>query len=321
MSIVSKAARGGKFDLLHLIAGAAIIMSVALAGFGVAGEYGFGAGLFASLGAGFLLALTLLTEVAAARLLLATEAHIGARTAGGYGKAAAALGVFAVLTAWNLFAGHLGAQAIDRAGVADRRAPLEQGLADAGAALLAAEDDLAAFDAAEQRRAETLAGGLRGAFAAGYVTAASRSLRTMGDDGAAASRRAALSAALRDARADHARAEAAMAHAPSGRAEHELWIVALVLELLKGALVWLARPRQAQGQGHTLDVACANLAALNAAARAALKSRCASILATLRHIEQAERTAASKPGGVKGRTPSLRWRFEPMRMAAQRVLA
>ena len=130
-----------------------------------------------------------------------------------------------------------------------------------------------------------MAAALRGAFESGYVTAGARSMRTMADPGREA-RRATLAGSLADARSADAVAETKLAAAPTGRADLELWAFALVLELLKGALAWFATGARVGSRERT-DLTGLDPRTLGPADRRALKSRCASILATIRHLEAA----------------------------------
>lgn len=228
------AAAGGKPWLMETVAAGAVLLSAGLAAVGVAGLVGWGSPL-AAIGTGVLVAGTLLAETAAARL----PAHADARWREGARVKAGLVGLgFLALTAWNVTAGHMGMAAINDAGVADKRRPLEETAAGAEAARITAEEALAAFDARSERQAEAMASGLRGAFESGYVTSGARALSNVSSEREA--QRAPLAEAVAATRAADRQAQGALAGAPKGRPDHELWLFSWVLELLKGALVWFA---------------------------------------------------------------------------------
>lgn len=268
-----------KPSLLQTVSWGAVGLSATLAAIGVAGLVGADSPL-AAIGSAIIIAGTLLTEIAAARLPVEAERRwIENRPKG----AAVALG-FLALTGWNVAAGHLGMVAIDSAGVANAREPLALAAAEADAARTTAEEALAAFDAETERQQDGMAAALRGAFESGYVSAGARSVRTMADPGRE-TRRGALAATVATARTADAVAEAKLAAAPTGRADLELWAFALILEILKGALAWFSTGIARNiPMGTQIDAHPASLSPLE---RRALKSRCASILATIRHLEAA----------------------------------
>jgi len=265
--------------LLESVSWGAVALSAGLAAVGVAGLVGMESTL-AKLGTFVLVAGTVLTETAATRLPTHAERHWRANSKL---KAAAVLAGFAVLTGWNLIAGHFGMVAIDRAGVADKREPLVAAAAATDSARTTAEEALAAFDAETERRSVSNAAALRGAFESGYVTASARAIN--GADAERETRRAGLAAAVSQTRAADRTAYAALAAAPTGRPDFELWAFAIVLELLKGALVWFASAAGAASAPLAARVADPRL--LSPAARRQLKSECASMLARLRHMEAA----------------------------------
>lgn len=279
-------APGARPLLMETVSWGAIALSTVLAAVGVAGIIGWESWL-AKLGTGILIGGTLLTEIAASRLPVHAERRIREGGLPGWAKGAAVIAGFGVLTAWNVIAGHFGMAAIDGAGVADKRAPIERAAAIADADRETAEEALAAFDAAATAQRDALAAGLRGAFESGYVTAASRSLRS--DDGADAAReeRAALARDVARTRAADRAAEAELARAPTGRRDIELWAFAIVLELLKGALVWFATASRAVVASAPMARRDVDLKTLLPAERRELKRWCASTMASLRHIEAA----------------------------------
>ncbi len=236
---IAGAFRQGRPWLMEGVAWGGVILSTGLGAIGVSGLVGWASAL-AIAGSVALIGGTLLTETAASRLPVHADARYREKA---WVKGTLVVIGFALLTAWNVTAGHMGMVAIDRAGVADVRAPLEQAVNQANAALRGATDALEAFDAEAAQRDALLADGLRGAFQAGYVTAASRSLRA--DDGRTEAR-ARLVASRSMAEANQATAQANLDRAPVGRSDWELWAFALLLELIKGALVWMAQSSERQ---------------------------------------------------------------------------
>jgi len=270
--------------LMESVSWGGVALSAVLAGVGVIGLVGFESPL-AKVGSGILLAGTCLTEIAAARLPIHAQKRFAE---GGWIKGSIVVLGFACLTAWNVIAGHFGMVAIDAAGVNDARAPLERAAAEADAARETAEEALAAFDAESRQQSEAMGWALRGAFESGFVTSAARNARESAD--ARALRREGLARDVSQARAADRAAEAALEAAPAPRADHELWGFALVIELLKGALVWFAtaseRRKPTTIVGNSTIIA-ADPRTASPAERRALKTYCASTLATLRHLEAA----------------------------------
>lgn len=262
-----------------------VAVSAVLAGIGVVGLI-WGESALSKVGAAILLVGTVMTEIAASRLPLHAQRRFAE---GGWVKGCAVVVGFASLTAWNVVGAHFGMVAIDAAAVQDVRAPLERTAAETDAARETAEEALAAFDAESRRESEQMGIALRGAFESGYVTAAARSATA--NSAARSDRRVILAQDVSEARAEDRAAEVALEAAPHGRPDHELLGFALVLELLKGALVWFATASERRarsgsnptGPKHTqLDPRTAS-----AAERRALKTYCASTLATIRHLEAA----------------------------------
>lgn len=222
---------------MEWIAFGAVLLSCAVAGIGASGIVGWGS-VLAAVGTAVLVIGTFFTEFAASRLPVEAESRWreNRRTV-----SALVVAGFVLLTAWNVTAGHMGMVAINEAGVADKRGPPVAALAAAAANRETAEEALAAFDAATERQDAVLGDALRGAFAQGIVT---RSTQALSGAGAArAEQRNPLAERVATARAGERQAEARLAAAPRGRPDRELWAFALVLELLKGALVWFCTPR------------------------------------------------------------------------------
>lgn len=231
---------GENAGLMEGVAFGAVVVSAGLAGIGVSSIVGWESEL-AVAGSLALIAGTLFTELAASRLPVQAESRFreGRKVVGGIVVAG-----FLALTGWNVVAGHMGMVAINAAGVADKRAPLEAAAAQADARRIAAEDAVTAFDAATDRQADLWRDGLRGVDPR-FVSAGTRRMQAAADAAAERDReRMALVEARAEAQAEDRAAEAAIAAAPTGRPDHELWAFALILELLKGALVWFCTPRR-----------------------------------------------------------------------------
>lgn len=272
--------------LMEGVSAGGVLLSVVVAGIGVAGMIGFASPL-AKVGSVVLIAATLLTEVAACRLPTHAQARFAEGGVAGWLKGSLVVLGFGALTGWNLIAAHFGAVAIDHAALQDRRAPLERAAAEADAARETAEEALAAHDAEAREERESMALALRGAFESGYITSSSRNAREAAGD--RAERRVALAQAVTDARGRDRAAERALEAAPKPRPDLHLWLFACVLELVKGCLVWFAtagerRNKTTLKSGHFI---ADDPRTLSPAERRELKSRCASILATIRHMEAA----------------------------------
>lgn len=244
-----------RLTLLETVAWGGVVTSAALAGVGVAGIVGWATTLTQA-GSAILIAGTLMTEIAASRMPVAAQDHWNAGSVGGRVKAVIVIGGFAVLTTWNVFAGHMGADAINRASVADKRAPIERALTLAEAELATAERLLADYDRETERRAEARQQTIMGADGR-YVTARSRA-QDQADEAAdhREAGRAPLVGEITEAEANVAAARLDLRNAPNGRPDHELWAFALILELIKGALVWFAAPvrRRVQIAGNVLPI-------------------------------------------------------------------
>ncbi len=227
-----------KSVLLEGVANAAVLLSAGVAVIGVSGVIGWSTPLTIA-GSGILLGATILTELAASRLPVEAQK----RWAEGGRMKACFVGLgFAALTAWNVTAGHMGMEAINRDSVAAQRAPLERAFIDARAASDAADKLLADYDAETQRRAAARLQVIMGADGR-YVT--QRGRETERAERAADEReagRAPLVEGAADKDAAEARARLELENAPAGRPQHELWGLAIILELLKGALLWFAAP-------------------------------------------------------------------------------
>lgn len=282
-----KAEFASKPWLMESVSFGGVALSVALATIGVAGLIGFESGL-AKVGSAVLIGGTVLTELAATRLPLHAQRRFGE---GAWLKGSLVILGFGALTCWNLLASHFGMQAIEAASLQDRRAPLERAAAESDAAREVAEEALTEFDAETRRQSEQMGVALRGAFESGYVTAAARNARESSD--ARAERRVSLAQAVTDARGADRAAERALAAAPEPRPDRDLWGFAIILELIKGALVWFAtaserRARPAIISGPSSEAKkIIDPRSMSPAERRELKRWAASTLATIRHMEAA----------------------------------
>jgi hypothetical protein len=235
----------GRPWLMEGCAGVAVVLSIVLAAIGVSGLVGW-ASPYAVAGSLLLIAFTTLAEVVACRLPIHAEARAREGGWSGWIKAALTVAGFVVLTLVNLAVGHMGLKAIDAAGVADGRAPFVQRLAQAEAAETAAKSSLAAHDKAAAD-AQAVWAKAQDQVDVRYVTAGTKRLAAA--EAAAKDRaqaRALLVDTLAKAEAAAKTAKAEMARAPNPRPDLELWGVALVLEILKGALMWFATPATAR---------------------------------------------------------------------------
>jgi hypothetical protein len=259
-------------------------LSAVLAGVGVAGLIGFESPL-AKVGSAVLVLGTLLTEVAAARLPVHAQRRF---TEGAWSKGSLVVLGFIGLTGWNLVSAHMGMQAIDAAALQDRRAPLERAAAESDAARETAEEALAAHDAEAREERESMGLALRGAFQSGYITSSTRNAREAAED--RAKRRVALAQAVTDARGADRAAERALEAAPRPRPDLHLWLFALTLELIKGALVWFstAGERRISRDKNPISIpGNSDPRSMSVAERRELKRWAASTLASIRHLEAA----------------------------------
>lgn len=279
--------------LMEGVAFGGVALSGVLATVGVIGLVGLESPL-AKVGSAVLVVGTLLTELAASRLPLHAQKRFGE---GAWIKGSLTVLGFGGLTLWNLAAAHAGMQAIDAAALADRRAPLERAAAEADAAREVAEEALREYDAETRRQSESMGSALRGAFESGYVTAAARNARESAE--ARAEGRVELAQAVTDTRGADRAAERALEAAPQPRPDLHLWLFACVLELIKGCLVWFSSASERRGRLDAKGTSASNSVlqcntklagdprSMSPAERRELKSRCASLLATIRHMEAA----------------------------------
>lgn len=273
--------------LLEGVAWGGVATSAALAGVGVADIFGWSTTLTAA-GSAIIVVGTVLTETAASRLPVAAQAHAAAGSIAGWAKCLATIAGFAALTTWNVYAGHMGAETINRASVAEKRAPLELAAAEAGAGLAAATRALADYDAETQRRAVARQQTIMGADGR-YVTARSRAQAEA--EAAIDERQGArgdLVAAVTAKDSASARAEIELRNAPAGLPGYQLWAFALILELIKGALVWFAAPvrRRVGFSGNVLPIEPAAYAEMSEAELTEIESRASAAKALAQHARR-----------------------------------
>lgn len=282
-----KAEKSRHTALLEGVAWGGVATSAALAGVGVADIFGWSTWLTAA-GSAIIVAGTMLTETAASRLPVAAQAHATAGSIAGWAKCLATIAGFAALTTWNVYAGHMGAETINRASVAEKRAPLELASAEAAAGLSAAERALADYDAETQRRAAARQQTIMGADGR-YVTA--RSVAQAAAEAALDEREAARGEfveTIASNGAEAARAEIELRNAPAGLPGYQLWAFALILELIKGALVWFAAPvrRRLTLAGNVLPIEPAAYAEMSEAELTEIESRASAAKALAQHARR-----------------------------------
>lgn len=241
--------------LTQSAATAAVILSAALAAFGIASAFWprlVAGDPVAWIAAAVIVGVVTVSETAAALLLVhgANRASEGAHL-----WAWAARLAFVACTAANVLAGHYGAEAINTRLVAPQRAPFEGSVSSAQAQLDGAKNGLGAFEsraASERADLERQLEAERGA-AAEYVTARSRAAE-LAREGLArrqTAERQALAADVATAETVLADAQARLEAAPKGFDPSQMWGFAALLELLKGLLVRVATPsrRRVQASG------------------------------------------------------------------------
>lgn len=268
---------------------AAVALSATIAAVGVVVTFGDRAAAGDPWSIGALaggVALLVLTEVGAVLSLLAAQRRAGE---GHRAVAAVALALFVVLTGANLAAGHFGAKALNDRLVAAQRAPFETEAAAAAATLAQAGEAKASFEPRagdELARLEASLAAEREA-ASLAVTARARAAQAARDALAArqAAERQALAAAVTDATARQAQAASALAGAPAGFGEAQLWGFAVVLELLKGLLAWVAVPRRRRQDpsGATIVIAPGDASLLTEAELLAEQRRARAWATTIQH--------------------------------------
>jgi hypothetical protein len=270
-------------------AACAVILSAALAGFGVASAFWprLAAGdPVAWIAAAVIIGVVAVSEAAAALLLV----HAANRASeGAHFWAWAARFAFAACTAANVLAGHYGAEAINTRLVAPQRAPYEASVSGAVALVASVRNTLAAFEtraATERADLERQLEAERSA-AVGFVTARARAaeLAREGLNRRHAAERDGLAVELRGAESGLAEAQARMSGAPRGFDQYQMWGFALLLELLKGLLVRVATPSRTRpkADGAVIPIDPAAYAEMSADELQAILSHGRSISALAQH--------------------------------------
>lgn len=230
----------------------AILASIGLGGAGVwrmvapgveAGE------TMAYIGAGVAFAGIAVAEITAAVTLL----HADKRDAqDAQERKWVARGIFVAAIVANMLAGHQGAGAISDALIGPQREPFETRFATAQVNERIAEEATARFDAMTTELLATYDDDLEAA-RAGAAMAVTARRGTMGDKQIAAQDRESLRATgvareLAAAEAELEAARAALATAPKPLSELMRWALALMFELVKSVLIWVATPRAARAK-------------------------------------------------------------------------
>ena len=227
-------------------AASAVLLSAALAGFGIASAFWprlVAGDPVAIIAAAIIIGVVTVSECAAALLLVhaANRASEGAHLWAWLARFA-----FVACTAANVLTGHYGAEAINTRLVSPQRAPFESSLSSSQSLLTLANNTKADVEA---RHAREIAG-LEREFEAErqanplYVTARGRQQEEQ-----RAAMRTRQAAELREAQGEISRAteevskaQADLDTAPRGFDASQMWGFALLLELLKGLLVRVATP-------------------------------------------------------------------------------
>lgn len=163
-----------------------------------------------------------------------------------------ARGVFAAAIAANMLAGHQGAGAISDALIGPQREPFETRLASARVNERIAGEAVDRFDATTEALLATYDADLEAARADAAMAVTARR-GTMSDKQIAAADRESLRATtvardLAQAEAETAAAQAALETAPKPLSEAMRWALALLFELVKSVLIWVATPRAARAK-------------------------------------------------------------------------
>lgn len=277
----------------------AVVVSAAIGGVGVLVTFGPGAAGGDPWSIGALvggLALVGLTEVGAVLALLNAQRR---QAEGHKPVAAVAFALFAVLTAANLGAGHFGAKALNDRLVSSQRAPLETAVAAADTGLAQALAAQGAFEPRAQAETAALEAALTAEREAASLAVTARARTAAAAREALADRQAAerdrLAASVVTATATQTGARAALAAAPTGFSEAQLWGFAAVLELLKGLLAWVAVPRRRRQDptGTVVTFAPGDARLLTDAELAAEASKARSWATTLQHEARRRQAAAA----------------------------
>lgn len=284
--------------LTSTAATAAVVLSAALAGFGIASAFWprLAAGdPVAITAAAVIIGVVAVSECAAALLLV----HAANRASeGAHLWAWAARLAFVACTAANVLAGHFGAEAINTRLVAPQRAPFESATSSAEALLTLANNTKGDVEARHAREVADLERTFEAERAANplYVTARGRQQQEQRD--ALATRQA---AELREAQGEISRAteelsraQARLSEAPKGFDQFQMWGFALLLELLKGLLVRVATPvaRRLQASGAVVPIDPAAYADMSEAELQTILSHGRTVSALAQHALRRRQKAA-----------------------------
>lgn len=169
-----------------------------------------------------------------------------------------ARGIFAAAILANMLVGHQGAGAISDALIEPQREPLEARVAAAASAERIVRDASERFDAMTVELLATYDSDLDAA-RAGAAMAVTARRGTMEDKREAAADREQLRARtvardLVNAEAETAAAQAALAAAPKPLSEGMRWALAILFELVKSVLIWVATPRAARAKAQAAKI-------------------------------------------------------------------
>lgn len=278
--------------LRNLTVGAALLASTAMSGFGVASS--FWDGLTRGDPAAWIGMATIAGAIAASEagaVVIAT-----AITKDGWTVLRG--GVFGLCTIGNVLAGHFGAEAINTRLVAPARAPYESAMSSSAALLELAKntrDDLERRHSGEDARLEASIEAERAA-TPGAVTARGRDAQRQREaqDIRQTAELTAAALEVTQATRDVAEAEAELEKAPNGFTQLQMAGFALLLEMMKGALVWITAPRRRRmNDGSVLSIDPAAYAAMGQDELEDILSRGRTASALAQHaLKRLRRTAA-----------------------------
>lgn len=278
----------------------AVVLSAALAGFGIASAFWprlVAGDPVAIVAAAVIVGVVAVSECAAALLLVhaANRANEGSHL-----WAWAARLAFVFCTAANVLAGHYGAEAINTRLVSPQRAPYESSLSSAEALLTLANNTKGDVEARHAREVADLERTFEAERSANplYVTARGRQQQEQRD--ALAARQA---AELREAQGEISRATSEVSKAradldaaPAGFEQVQMWGFALLLELLKGLLVRVATPTQRRrfegASGSVLPIDPASYESMTNDELAVIESRASAAKALAQHARRRRQKAA-----------------------------
>lgn len=277
---------------------AAVVLSAALAAFGIASAFWERLIVFdpiAWTAAAVIVGVITVSEIAAALLLVhaANRANEGAHLWAWLARLA-----FVACTIANVMAGHSGAEAISTRLVAPQRAPFESAVSSAEALLTLANNTK---DDVEARHAREIAGLEREFEAERQANPTFVTSRGRQQEAQRAAMRDRQAAELREAQGEIGRAtetlsaaQANMTGAPQGFSPQQMWGFALLLELLKGLLVRVATPvrRRFNANGAVLPIDPAAYEAMTDGELAEMESRASAAKALAQHARRRRQRAA-----------------------------